>query len=132
MLKTHPAIARHDNVNIQHLLSDQAGCSDVLKCAFSLGDPELDVYRALLSNGPMRSDELADFMGKGPSTIYRSLQRLVSCGMVLRESRNIPAGGSYFIYRAKDREQLREEVRGCMERMMERVERLLDRFEEDL
>ncbi len=119
-------------MNLQQMLSDQASCSDLLKCAYSLGDGEIETYRLLSSDGPMRTEEIAGSMGKKPSTVYRSLQRMLSCGMVIRETKNIEGGGYYYLYRAKSKDQLRTELEECMNNWNRRIKELLLRFEEDL
>ncbi len=119
-------------MNLQQILSDQASCSDLLKCAYSLGDGEIETYRLLADQGPMRTEAIAGSVGRKPSTVYRSLQRMLSCGMVTRETRNIEGGGYYYLYRAKSKDQLRTELRECMSDWNRRMEELLLRFEEDL
>ncbi len=119
-------------MNLQQILSDQASCSDLLKCAYSLGDAEIEAYRLLSDEGPMRTEEIASSMAKKPSTVYRSLQRMLSCGMVTRETRNIEGGGYYYLYRAKAKETLKAELRERMGNWNRRMEELLQRFEEEL
>ncbi len=130
MLKTPASIRKGDSLNLQQLISDQATCTDLLKCAFSLSDAEVEIYRTLVEKGPQRADQLAEEMGRNPSTVYRSLQKMVSCGVAIKETRNLDAGGAFNLYRAKSRGQLKKELKGCMEAMMRRVDDLLDSFEE--
>ncbi len=117
-------------MNLQQLISDHATCTDLLKCAFNLSDAEVDIYRTLSDMGALRSDQLAEEMGKNPSSVYRGLQKMVSCGMVIKETKNLEAGGSFNLYRAKSRAQLKDDLRSCMDAMMRRVDVLLDSFEE--
>ncbi len=130
MLKTPAPIRKGDSLNLQQLISDQATCTDLLKCAFSLSDVEVEIYKYLIDAGPQRADRLAEDMGRNPSSVYRSLQKMVSCGIVIKETKNLDTGGAFNLYRAKSRSQLKDELKGCMDAMMRKVDELLDDFEE--
>ena len=67
-------------------------CRDLIQCAFSLNDFEIEVYKSAAVHGPIRADDLADRMGRDRSTVYRALQRLLTCGMVYRETRSLDKG----------------------------------------
>ena len=50
------------------------------------------MFERLLETGPVNANELADLMGKDRSTVYRALQKMMTCGMCFRETRSIRAG----------------------------------------
>ncbi len=107
-----------------------SSCKDIVQCAFSLNDFEVEVYKALHSIGPSRADDLAERMGKDRSTVYRALQRLMTCGMCGRETRSLEKGGYYHVYTAISREELRARLEKCIEEWQERMHQALARFDE--
>lgn len=111
-------------------ISEINSCHDLVQCAFSLGEFEVDVYYALLEEGPLRADELAPKIGKDRSTVYRALQKLMTCGMVHRETKSIERGGYYHVYRAISKEQLKERLEGCVKDWYSRMQEVLNKFVE--
>lgn len=111
-------------------VSEVNTCHDLVQCAFSLGEFEVDVYYNLLEEGPLRADELALKIGKDRSTVYRALQKLMTCGMVYRETKSIERGGYYHVYRAISREMLKERLEHCVKDWYARMQDVLNKFTE--
>lgn len=107
-------------------------CKDIVQCAFSLNDFEVEVFRAASKHGPVRADELADGMGRDRSTVYRALQKLMSCGMVHRDTRSLEKGGYYHVYEAIDLGILRSKLEQCVDDWNRRMHDALARFEDQL
>jgi predicted transcriptional regulator len=105
-------------------------CHDLVQCAFSLAEFEVEVYYQLSQTGPLRADELAAKMGKDRSTVYRSLQKLMSCGMVYRETKSIERGGYFHLYKAIGKELLRERLERCVNDWYSHMQEVLSRFGE--
>ena len=102
----------------QRSIATISSCRDIVQCAFNLNDFEVEVFRAAASHGPLRADELADRMGRERSGVYRALQKLLSCGMCLRETRSLEKGGYYHVYSAIDKGRSQDQdgaVRGGVE-----------------
>lgn len=109
-------------------ISEVNTCHDLVQCAFSLGEFEVDVYDKLLQIGPLRADVLATKIGKDRSTVYRALQKLMTCGMVYRETKSIERGGYYHVYRAISRDMLRGRLEKCVEDWYARMQEVLTKF----
>jgi predicted transcriptional regulator len=105
-------------------------CHDLVQCAFSLAEFEVAVYYQLSQTGPLRADELAAKMGKDRSTVYRSLQKLMTCGMVYRETKSIERGGYFHLYKAIGKELLRERLERCVNDWYSHMQEVLSRFGE--
>lgn len=112
--------------------SEASSCADMVRCMYGLTDLEVDVLRSLLRHGAMTSDELARRLRRDRSTVYRSLQRLVSCQTVRKERRALARGGHYHEYSAMPREAIRGRLATCVEEWHARMRALLERFDEDL
>jgi predicted transcriptional regulator len=103
-------------------------CHDLVQCAFSLAEFEVEVYYQLSQTGPLRADELAAKMGRDRSTVYRSLQKLMTCGMVYRETKSIERGGYFHLYNAIGRELLRERLERCVNDWYSHMQEVLNKF----
>lgn len=112
--------------------SNAESCTDLLRCMYNLSDLDMEALKLLLSGGPSRAEDLADRLGRDRSTVYRSLQKMVSCQVISKETRNLDRGGYYHVYAAVPRELLKERLEHCISEWHSRVSSLLERFEEDL
>ena len=106
-------------------------CEDLVQCAFSLNEFELLIYRKLVEVGSSRADEIAEAMGRDRSTVYRSLQKLLSCGMVFRETRSIERGGYFHVYIPISKQMMKEKLERCVEDWHKRMLGMLAKFGED-
>ena len=109
-------------------IKDVNSCQDLVQCAYSLNDFEVEVYDRLLETGPVFANDLADEMGRDRSTVYRALQKMLSCGLVLRATRSIARGGYFHVYRAITRQELKEKLEDCVDSWYNRLKLALDRF----
>jgi len=75
--------------------SNNLCCNDVIQCIFNLNLQDLEIFNKLKKTGEQRADDLAKNIGKDRSTIYRSLQKLTCCNMVIKKTNKINTGG-YF------------------------------------
>lgn len=114
------------------LFADVSSCQDLMRCAYSLNEFEVHLYKKLSEVGPVRVDELAKHLGKERSTVYRALQKLMSCGMCYRETRALERGGYYHVYLAADRTELRRKLEQCVSDWHERMMRALSRIGEEV
>ena len=112
----------------EKIIHNVSECKDLVQCAFSLNEFEVEVFNRLTDTGAKRADELADLMGKDRSTVYRALQKLMSCGMCFRETKSIKRGGYYHIYRAISRDELRQKLEWCVDDWYEQMKQVLARF----
>ncbi|QLH74453.1 MAG: helix-turn-helix domain-containing protein [Methanomassiliicoccales archaeon] len=111
------------------MVTKVGSCQDLVQCAYSLNEFEVQVYNRLLELGPMRADDLADRMGKDRSTVYRALQKMMSCGICFRETKSIERGGYYHVYRAIGKEELKVKLRACVENWYSSMQQILERFD---
>ena len=107
-------------------------CTDLLRCMYNLTDLDMQVLQLLLKEGPARAEDLADRLGRDRSTVYRSLQKMVSCQVVSKETRSLERGGYYHVYTSVPRDLLRERLSHCIAEWHSRVTSLLENFDEDI
>jgi predicted transcriptional regulator len=99
---------------------------------YALTDLDQEVLKRLLREGPMKAEDLADSLERDRSTVYRSLQKLVSCQVASKESRSLERGGYYHVYSAVPKDLLRDRLEHCIEDWHTRMRDLLSRFDEDM
>ncbi len=104
----------------------------MVQCAFNLNSFEVEIYKAVAERGPIRADDLAEKVGKDRSTVYRALQKLMSCGMCYRETKNLEKGGYYHVYGAIPRETLRKRLEQCVEDWHSRMLDALGKFDQHI
>jgi predicted transcriptional regulator len=114
----------------EKIIGEVHTCHDLVQCAFNLAEFEIEVYYQLSQTGPLRADELAAKMGKDRSTVYRSLQKLMTCGMVYRETKSIERGGYFHLYKAIGKELLKERLERCVNDWYSHMQEVLSRFGE--
>ncbi len=114
----------------EKIIGEVHTCHDLVQCAFSLAEFEVEVYYQLSTSGPLRADELAAKMGRDRSTVYRALQKLMTCGMVYRETKSIERGGYFHIYKAIGRDLLRDRLERCVNDWYSHMKEVLSKFEE--
>ncbi len=113
-------------------IANISSCQDIIQCAFNLNEFEIEVYKSVLKAGLVRADELADKMSRDRSTVYRALQKLITCGMCFRETKNLEKGGYYHVYGAIDRETLKKRLEVCVEDWPSRMKRALAKFDDNI
>jgi len=107
-------------------------CSNVLECAFDLNKADIEVYRKLKELGKSKVEDLAQKLNRDRSTVYRSLQKLVSCEICIKETRTIEKGGHYHIYSCTDIKQIKEKMKACIDEWYKHMENVLIHFEREI
>ncbi len=118
--------------SIREMLRANCECDDVTKCILGLKNLDLDAYKALLLKGPMTAEQLGEQLKRERSTAYRSLQNLISCGLVFRETRTIDIGGYYYEYAAVDPVEVKMMLRENIEQWYNKVTTLIENIDKEL
>lgn len=84
--------------SIHEMISASFRYEDVVKCVFGLNSLDLETYKTLLVNGPLTTEGLGEIVTRDKSTVYRSLQSLIACGIAYRRKRSMEGGGYYYEY----------------------------------
>ena len=80
----------------------------------------------------MTLEELTNELDRDKSTIFRSLQKLVSLGICIKETRTIKEGGLYHVYSAIDIESFKLETEKRVRELEKSFHRILRKFEADM
>lgn len=71
---------------------------DMVKNVFGLNALDIETYKILLVKGPLTTEKVGEIVKKEKSTVYRSLQSLMACGITYRKKKSIEIGGYYYEY----------------------------------
>lgn len=112
---------------LQKILSGEANCANLIQCIYNVNEFELKVYRILTEMNGAKTEELAEKVGRNKSTVYRALQKLISCGLVYRETKTIDRGGYFYIYRAFPSEKVKQDMNQCAQDMYRNIKESLER-----
>lgn len=80
----------------------------------------------------MTLDEVSKEVDRDKSTTFRSLQKLVSLGLCVKETKTIKEGGYYHVYSAVDMQTFKVETEKRVKELQKSLDRLLKKFEADM
>jgi predicted transcriptional regulator len=121
--------------SVNTLTRMNATVKDLFIQLYDLSPPELDVLFMLISREkeePMTLDDVSKEMDRDRSTTFRSLQKLVTLGLLVKETRTIKDGGYFHVYSAVDRETFKRETERRVKELQKSLDRLLKKFESDM
>lgn len=90
-------------------------CNDVIKCVFDLNDLDMHIYKILKEHKESAATEIAKLLKKERSTVYRSLQRLVCCGLCNKKTKTLEKGGYYHVYSTITKKETKDKIEGCID-----------------
>ena len=114
----------------QKIFSGAATCEDIMQCFFNLNEFEIMLYKRLFAEGPKRSDDLARKVKKDSSTVYRALQKLISCGICFRETKTIQRGGYFHVYTAVNPDIVRKKIQDFINQWNTSMKKAIQEFDE--
>lgn len=102
-----------------------ACCADLLEFVYNLTKTDILVLYSLSPGKWVRTKDIAQYVSREESTVYRSLQRLNGLKLVLKDYRIIPEGGYYYEYTLNDTEEIRKLISTNIDEMTVRMKSLL-------
>ena len=121
--------------SINTLTRMNATVKDLFIQLYDLSPLDLDILFMLIGNKngePMTLDEVSKEVDRDRSTTFRSLQKLVSLGLCVKETKTIKDGGYYHVYSVVDMETFRIETERRVRDLQKSLDRLLKKFEKDM
>jgi predicted transcriptional regulator len=93
----------------------------------------MDLIIILIRNKvPMTLDDLTKEGNRDKSTVFRSLQKLVSIGICNKETRTLREGGHYHLYSMIPLSIFKKETEKRVRDLEESIHKVLKRFEKDV
>lgn len=119
--------------SINLFMDTDCTCKNLLECLYNLSPSDLDILVALFrSKEPLTLEVISRQLRKDKGTIFRSLQKLVSIGFSVKESRNLRNGGQYHTYRATSIDRMERVTELRLKEIQKSLSRLIKRFKEDI
>ncbi len=103
-------------------------CENVLECFYGINESDVEIYRILLTEGEKKIEEISLIAGKSENTTYKSLQKLMLAGIVIREKRLIRGGGYYYTYKAVSPDDVADEMKRTLDSWYKRVVETIEEF----
>ena len=104
-------------------------CDDVIRCIFDFNNLDINVYKKLKEDGELKAQELAYKLKKERSTVYRSLQKLTKCGLCIKKTNKIEAGGHYHTYECINSKLVKIKIESCINDWYKSMKNTLKVFE---
>ena len=106
---------------------------DLFIYIYDLSPLELDLLFLLIKRKkPVTLEEIAKAADRDKSTIFRSLQKLVALGIIIKETKTIKEGGYYHVYTAIDVKTFKLETEKRVKELEDSFHRILKKFEDSL
>jgi predicted transcriptional regulator len=100
---------------------------------YDLSPLDLDLLFIMIKEAkPLTLEQLSNKADRDKSTVFRSVQKLVSAGICIKETRTIREGGYYHVYSAVDMETFRAETEMRVKDLQKSLDRLMKKFESDM
>jgi predicted transcriptional regulator len=111
-----------------------ATVKDLFIQLYDLSPLDLEILFMLIGkkNEPMTLEQASKEVDRDKSTTFRSLQKLVSLGLCVKETKTIKEGGYYHVYSAVDMQTFKVETEKRVKELQKSLDRLLRKFEGDM
>lgn len=110
--------------------SEDLDCDNVLDCLYNLSRLDKEILELLKGGDEYRSKEIAEMIDRDQSTAYRSLEKLVNCGLIYKEKQTIRNGGYFFLYSSRPLKNVKEEALECIDRWYDEMKRAINDMKE--
>ena len=118
--------------SIQSVTRRGATCSDLLSCLYNLKPIDMEVLIEVAKNQDAMLTQIAELVHRDRSSTHRCLSKLVSAGLVHKQSKTLEGGGYYHVYSIAEPEQIKEYARQRVKEITDSLEGLIENFESDL
>ena len=118
--------------SIPEMIKGDFKCEDIAKCILGLKNIDVDTYKTLVNKGPMTAETLGEVLNRERSTAYRSLQNLITCGLVYRETRTISSGGYFYEYIALEPGKMKEMINSNIDEWYAKMKKLAEDIDKEI
>ena len=118
--------------SIPEMIRGDLKCEDIAKCILGVKEIDIDTYKTLVAKGPMTAESLGGILNRERSTAYRSLQNLMGCGLVHRETRTISSGGYFYEYIALEPSRMKDLVQANIDQWYNKMKILVSNIDKDI
>ena len=117
--------------SIHFLTRKGATCTELLSCMYNLKPVDLAVFYEVAKREYATLDQISEAVERDRSSTHRCLAKLVSAGLVRKQSRTLKGGGYYHLYSVVEPSKIKEQARQRVDEITKSLEDLVERFEND-
>ncbi|EMA49967.1 helix-turn-helix domain-containing protein [Halococcus thailandensis] len=115
---------------VEYLDADME-CEGLLECFHGLTALDRECFAVVVgSDAALTVDDVAAEVDRERSTVYRSLQRLLTAGFVRKEQINYEQGGYYHVFRPADPDAIADEMQRMLNDWYAQMGQLIGEFRE--
>ncbi len=118
--------------SIHFLTRKEATCSDLLTCLYNLKPIDLQVFAEVAKKEIATLDQIAAAVDRDRSSTHRCLAKLLSAGLIHKQSKGLKGGGYYHVYSIVDPERIKEQARHKAKEITDSLQTLIDNFDSNL
>ncbi len=95
---------------------------DLLRCSFQMNKTEYNVMVHLLrTDEAYTAEQIGEQIGLDRTTVQKAIKKLAEKEIVLRLQTNLEKGGYMFIYRIKNKDELKQRMLNIVEKWIDEV-----------
>ncbi len=98
---------------------------------YNLKPVDLAVFYEVAKRESATLDQISEAVERDRSSTHRCLAKLVSAGLVQKQSRALKGGGYYHLYSVVEPSKIKEQARQRVDEITKSLEDLVERFEND-
>lgn len=118
---------------ISSITGSDSDFGELFGLIFGFSPLDMAVLKILLKrSSPMTLEDMAGAVDRDKSTVFKSLQRLVSSGLCTKEVRNLREGGYYHLYGCSGIEKISKNTKLKVEEVQAGLTTLLKKFEDEM
>ncbi|RLI80218.1 TrmB family transcriptional regulator [Archaeoglobales archaeon] len=103
-------------------------CKNFLECFYGLNEADVEIFRNLATVGEARIEDLSVAVKKSENAVYKSLQKLLVAGLVVREKKLLNGGGYYYTYKPVDIQGIVVEMHKTIDEWYAKIKNTIDEF----
>ncbi|MGD0645474.1 MAG: helix-turn-helix domain-containing protein [Candidatus Bathyarchaeia archaeon] len=104
----------------------------MLSCLYNLKPIDLEVFLEVAKKDFVTLDQVAESVHRDRSSTHRCLSKIVSAGLVHKQSIGLKGGGYYHVYSIVEPPKIKEQAMQKVKEITASLEGLIDNFESDL
>ncbi|MFO7834763.1 MAG: helix-turn-helix domain-containing protein [Halohasta sp.] len=117
--------------SMHECLTQDIGCEGLLACLYGLNSLDRDVFVELANRSqPLTIDQIAETVDRERSTVYQSVQRLVTTGFARKQQVNYEGGSYCHVYRPAETDSIVADMHRLLNEWYRKVEALIAEFDE--
>lgn len=118
--------------SIQFLTRKEATCSDLLSCLYNLKPIDLQVFLEVTKKEWATLDQISESVNRDRSSTHRCIAKLVSAGLIHKQSRGLKNGGYYHVYAVVEPSKIKEQAKQKVKEITDSLQALIENFDSDL